>query len=190
MPPAEIQQEYLTKIKEETGKEMAGLDEKQQYTKQGTYLWDSVKKDFPHNIKTLNRPENKPYLLFVKNTQELEDETINKTADQMRDILRQKNETGLTLSEYLLFQRDYTRRNQTQDKPHPETQYITWLLDSETASSRVLGAVWGSGRSPGQGGFLSFWRSVFRSGLPLLGRSPAALNFGYLASGWFLGFGF
>lgn len=145
MPPIEIQRQYLTKIKEETEKEIPGLQEKEQYRaepdssgQKGIYLSDSVKKAFPDNIKTLNRPENKAYLLFIKDNKEVDEETKNKTADEMREILKQKNETGLTLAEYLIFQRDYTQRNQE----HPEHQGATWLLDSEMAPFNVLKSYW------------------------------------------------
>jgi hypothetical protein len=138
---------------------MPGLAANQQYNEQpdssgqkGIWLSDTVKPEFPSSIKNLNRPSNKPYLLFIKDNQEVDDETRNKTAEQMRDSLNQKKETGLTLSEYLIFQRDYTQRN----KQHPEDKYITWLLDSELASSLVLGASWLSdGRQVGVVSYVS-----------------------------------
>ena len=139
LPPAEIQQEYLKRIKRETSdKPLSGLPEQEQYTK--TYLSDTVKSDFPKNLKTLNRPEAKPYLLFLKKSQEVPEETLDKSPKRARAILKDKGEAGLTLSEYFLFQRDFTEKNQV----HPETQYYTFLLDSEVVSSYVLYAGWNS----------------------------------------------
>ncbi|OGZ33087.1 MAG: hypothetical protein A2V69_02740 [Candidatus Portnoybacteria bacterium RBG_13_40_8] len=153
LPSIETQQKHLINIKQETGKEMEGLDKKQQYSKTGTHLGGFLKSFFPDGIDTLDRPTNRPYLLFVKDMPVVEDETRKKSPSQLREIFKQKQETGLTLSEYLIFQRDYTQRYQT----HPDAEDSTWLLDSEIrvhqdgafgvpASYRhlVLNAEWGT----------------------------------------------
>ncbi|MFH0820058.1 MAG: hypothetical protein V1892_03425, partial [bacterium] len=56
-------------------------------------------------------------------------------------------ETGLTLPEYLIFQRDFTLNHQNEQKPHPDHEYVTWLLDSEfspdsSEPGRVLRSSW------------------------------------------------
>jgi hypothetical protein len=153
LPSIETQQKNLLNIKQETEKEMKGLDRKQQYSKTGTHLGGFIKSFFPDRIDTLDRPTNRSYLLFVKDTPVVEDETRKKSPSQLREIFKQKQETGLTLPEYLIFQRDYTQRYQT----HPDAEHATWLLNSETrihqdgafgvpASYRhlVLNAQWGT----------------------------------------------
>ena len=140
---------YLTSIKDETEKQMPGLKEEegdnQQYDEsEGTYLGEDVEEAFPDKISTQNRPES-AYLLMIKNTPEVDEETRDKTADDLRELFKEKGLHGLTLTEYLIFQRDYTKRHIDDEKPHPDTSYITWLLDSELASSQVLEAFWDSG---------------------------------------------
>jgi hypothetical protein len=105
-------------------------------------LSDTVKPDFPDKIQTLNRTPGKPYLLFLKDTPEVDAETLGKKADQLRELFNEQKLHGLTLQEYLIFQRDYTERHKTEDRPHPDTKHWTWLLDSEVPG-RVLGAYWG-----------------------------------------------
>ncbi len=148
-PSLELQNKHLTEIKEETEKPISGLPDKHQYSKEGTYLSDTVKPGFPNNIKTLNRPKNKPYLLFLQNSPEVPDKTRNQTPENLRKILKQRNETSLTLSEYLIFQRNYTQTRLKENQPHPDTKYWTWLLDSEIPQkgvpARALDALWSSG---------------------------------------------
>ena len=141
-PSIETQLKYLEKIKTETGKPMEGLDEKNQYSKERIWLSDTVKEDFPEKIKILNRPKEKCYLLLYQDSQEVPEETRNKTALQARKIQKEKNETGFTLPEYLIFQRDFISRNKGKENSHPEHKYATWLTDSELVSSHVLWARW------------------------------------------------
>ena len=147
-PSIEIQSQHLQAIKEETEKPLEGLKDDQQYKKE-TYFSDLVKSAFPDKIKTRNRPENRPYLLFTKDIPEPEQETRGLSPDQIRPILEAKAETGFTLSEYLIFQREYVGSRKTEDQPHPETEYYTWLLDSEIkeegGAAGVLKACWHSG---------------------------------------------
>ena len=155
LPSIETQKQQLTNIKEQTEKPIKGLDDKQQYSDEGTWLSGTVKPNFPDHIQTNNRPENKPYLLFIKNTPEVDDETRNKLAEQLRQEFKQKQETGLTLQEYLIFQRNYTQTHKQEDKPHPDTKHVTWLLDSEldeesSGPSQVLEAHWGPGNRQGE----------------------------------------
>ena len=145
LPSIELQNQYLARIKEQTEKPIKDLEDKQQYSKEGTYLSDTVKPEFPQNIKNLNRPQNKPYLLFLQNSPEVPNQTLNQTPDQLRKTLKQRNETGLTLSEYLIFQRNYAENHLKENQPHPDTQYWTWLLDSGLASSGVLRSSWAPG---------------------------------------------
>jgi hypothetical protein len=141
LPSPETQQQCLQRIKEETGKEIPGLPDKEQYASEGIWLSNTV---FPDKIATLNR-STKPYLLFAKDEQEVDPETRNQTPDQLRQTFQQKNLTGLTLAEYLIFQREYTERN----KKHPEDNYWTLLLDSELSpDSSGLGRVLFSHWSP------------------------------------------
>jgi len=148
MPSTETQKKELKKIKQETEKETPGLDKNQQYSKEGMF-WGPADKDFPDHIQTNNRPKNKPYLLLIKDTPEVDPETVNKSPQELREIFKQKQQTGLTLEEYLIFQRDYTQRHKQEDKPHPDTEYWTWLLDSEldkdsSGPGHVLSADWAS----------------------------------------------
>ncbi|MEW6408240.1 MAG: hypothetical protein AB1465_06150, partial [Patescibacteria group bacterium] len=185
LPSPELQDQYLAQIKQETlDTPLEGLAESQQYTE--THLSDTVQPNFPDKIKTLNREENTPYLVFLKDLPEAEEETRNASAQELRIILESpspdkarkklkeleeelkktnpraevkefsdeflermtgKDLKGQTLPEYLIFQRDYTKRHKEEDRPHPEHQYYTWLLDSELSEDasepgRVLGADW------------------------------------------------
>ena len=149
LPSIETQKQQLTNIKEQTEKPIKGLNDKQQYSYKGTHLWDDVEKNIDH-IQTNNRPENKPYLLFIKDNPEVDEDTIDKSAETLRQTFEQKQETGLTIQEYLIFQRDYTQRHKQEDNPHPDTEYYTWLLDSEldeqsSGPGHVLRACWRSG---------------------------------------------
>ena len=146
LPAVEIQKQNLNQIKEQTEKLMKGLKDKQQYAKEGMY-WGPADSDFPDHIQTNNRPSNKAYLLFLKDDLEVGDDTRGKTPEILRQEFKQKLETGLTLEEYLIFQRDYTQIHIKEDKSHPDTQYGTWLLDSEldpqsSGPGLVLCAVW------------------------------------------------
>jgi len=154
LPKTEIQKQQLQKIKDQTEKPMKGLKDKQQYLEKpdssgqkGIWLSDTVQPNFPDKIQTNNRPESKAYLLFLKDNLEVDDNTRNKTPEKLRQEFQKKQETGLTLAEYLIFQRDHTQRHIEEDKPHPDTQYVTWLLDSEldkqsSGPGRVLRADW------------------------------------------------
>jgi len=149
MPPIELQKQLLQRIKEETEKPLKGLKDKEQYADKGTYLWDSVKNNIDH-IQTNNRSKDKPYLILIKDDPEPDKETLNKSPQQLREIFKQKQQTGLTLEEYLIFQRDYTQRHEKEDNPHPDTKKVTWLLDSELdkdsgGPGHVLDAGWLSG---------------------------------------------
>ena len=153
MPSTETQKKELKKIKQETEKETPGLDEEQQYSKEGTWLSSTVEPNFPDHIQTNNRPQNKPYLLLIKDTAQVDSETVHKSPQELREIFKQKQQTGLTLEEYLIFQRDYTQRHKQEDKPHPDDWSgdgkATWLLDSEldqdsSGPGRVLRAYWNS----------------------------------------------
>lgn len=164
LPSPELQNQYLANLKTETEKELTGLDDKNQYSQEGTRLSDSVQPNFPNNLKVLNRPA-KPYLLFLKNTKEPDQDTLDKTADWLRETFSQRNETGLILPEYLIFQRDYTEVN----KNHPDHQYSTWLLDEESpqkgGSAHVLGSSWGpGGRRVGVGSYPPDDSYSFRGG--------------------------
>jgi predicted DNA binding CopG/RHH family protein len=151
LPSIETQEKHLTQIKKQTEKPIKGLKGKNQYSDQGTYLSDTVKPNFPDNIQTNNRPENKAYLLFLKDTAQVDAETVNKPAEQLRKEFKKKNETGLTIAEYLLFQRDYTQRHINEKKAHPDDYggpgKATRLLDSEldaksSLPGQVLYAYW------------------------------------------------
>ena len=159
----ELMQDNSVTIKQETEKEMEGL-KKQQYSEIdkddkliGTYLSDTVKPAFPEKIKNNNRPD-KPYILFCKDAPEVEEKTrkpirrghggeMNNSAENLRAYFKEKGLTGYTLEEYLIFQREHTANNKEAEKPHPDSGYITWLLDSELSEEasvpgRVLQADW------------------------------------------------
>lgn len=156
-PPIELQQEHFEALLKEMVKEIPSLQE--QYSKEVIWLSDTVKPNFPD--KTTNKPnkittnnrektENKPYLLFLKDTLEVDSETLNKTPEQLRTLFNERNETSLTIAEYLIFQRDYAKRRKTGKNPHPDTGHYTYLLDSELSPDsswpgQVLGAYWGRG---------------------------------------------
>jgi len=142
LPKTEIQKQQLQKIKEQTEKPMKGLKDKQQYLEKpdssgqkGIWLSDTVKPNFPDKIQTNNRPENKAYLLFLKDNPQIDQETANKSPEKLREEFKQKNETGLTIEEYLISQRDYIQRHINDDQPHADDYRgpgkVTWLLDSE-----------------------------------------------------------
>ena len=150
LPSIELQEQHLQRIKEETEKELKRLPANQQYDeKEGTHLSETIRPNFPDKITTKNREttQSKPYFVFLKDTPEVDQETLGKTPDQLRKIFKQNKETGLTLFEYLVFQRDYTEKHQNDEKPHPETQKYSYLLDSELSPNsstpgRVVGAGW------------------------------------------------
>lgn len=134
MPSIETLEQQLQNIKEQTEKPIKGLNDDQQYVDKGTWLSDFVKDNLDH-IQTNNRPDNKPYLIFIKDNPQVDPETVNKSPQELRETLKQKKETGLTLQEYLIFQRDYTQRHINEEKAHPDdfggNGKATWLLDSE-----------------------------------------------------------
>ena len=127
---------------------VAGLSESVQYTE--TYLDDTVKLNFSDHLKSIHRPD-RPYLLLIKDTAEVDPGTLGKSADKLRKLFSENQLNRLTLAEYLIFQRDYTLRHQDDKNPHPDTPYWTWLLDDELDESskdysgRVLRAAWHSG---------------------------------------------
>lgn len=131
LPSSEIQQKHLVKINDETTKPLESLLPQQQYKE--TFFSDEVKSSFPDEIQILNRPIDKPYLLFVRELQEAPKETRGKSAEESREILKEKDETTLTLAEYFFLQRDYIERHkdENKDKPHLDASCCTWLLDSE-----------------------------------------------------------
>ena len=153
LPSIETQQKYLNQLKQETEKPIPGLSDQEQYIDQpdssgqkGIWLSNTVKPNFPNKISTLNRPQNQPYLMLLKDQQEPDTDTLDKTPIELRQTFKERQETGLTIQEYLIFQYDYTQKH----KIHPETQKLTWLLDSEldnnsTGPGQVLRAHWGSG---------------------------------------------
>jgi len=153
LPPNPDQ--YLDKLKQETSdKELAGLSEKKQYDNKKTYLSGTVKPNFPDKIKTINRPclsagrpKDKPYLLFLKSSLEVPDDTREQSASDLREQFKKNNLNGLTLSEYFIFQRNYTKTRINDKNPHPDAEYWTWLLDSElsetsSGAGQVLRAYW------------------------------------------------
>ena len=147
LPRIETQQQYFQTLAQETTKPLEGLSEedKEQYDKEeGLWLSSLVKPHFPDKIKTTNRPNNQPYLLLVPETPEVEEKTLNQTPQKLKETLAKNQQTGLTLPEYLIFQRAYTEKHQT----HPDQKYLTYLLDSEITDdegpARVLRADWDS----------------------------------------------
>lgn len=163
LPPVEIQQDYLAKIKEEIEKPIEGLREELKEEREhdsgknpdgsikeiSVCLLHNVKPNFPDKIAAINRPKNRPYLLFIKDAPEVDEETLYKHPAKLRESFKEKNETGMTLSEYLIFQRDYTQRHKKEKHPHPDTEYWTWLTDSELTKNsskpwQVLRANWDS----------------------------------------------
>jgi len=149
LPSIELQQEYLIKIREEAGKPMYGLKKGQQYEEK-FYVdpRNEFEPNFPDKIATLNRPENKCYFLFIKDTLEASEETLGRKFDVLRELFQKRKESGLTLFEYLLWQRDYIRRHKNEEKPHPDSRLMNiWLLDSELAKNssepgRILYTHW------------------------------------------------
>jgi len=145
LPPLSIQKKNLGSIKNEMDKKVAGLSKDAQYTK--TYLDDTVEPNFPDHLKSIHRPD-RPYLLLINDTAEVDPGTLGKSADKLRKLFSENQFNGLTLAEYLIFQRDYTLRHQDDKNPHPNTMYWTWLLDDEIDESskdysgRVLRAYW------------------------------------------------
>jgi len=144
LPSIEVQKENIHKIKAETEKEVEGLAVGKQFSPSGAFFWADVQAGFPNNITTLNRPVGKPYLLFIKDEREVPVYTLNSSAEEAKIILQESNETGLTLVEYLILQREHVRMNINNDKPHMDTDYYTWLLDSEIKEKGYLKAHWHS----------------------------------------------
>lgn len=153
MPSIQTQKMELKDIERETGKEMKGLvEDKTQYSEEGTWLSENMESYFSmgkltsinveseyksDKISNSRRPRDKAYALFIKDTPEIEDNTINKSAETLRKEFQEKQETGLTFSEYLVFQRDFTQRHIDKDQPHPDAKYHTWLLDTECPIPRI-----------------------------------------------------
>ncbi len=135
-PSPETMQNNLQKIIEETTKPLPGLKDDQQYSKPGIYLSDHVKSNL-NNIQTNNRPAGRPYFQFYKSEKEVPLNTLNKTPKTLREELKQQQKTGLTIEEYLIFQRQYTENHKTEDVPHPNKMKFTWLLDSELDSNSI-----------------------------------------------------
>lgn len=136
-PSIKVQQAYLPLVIREAEEPMQGLADDQQFQK----IWFSphpTELSSPDKIKSLNRPENKPYFLLIRDDREAPEETLHRSADELRNIFKKKEETGFTLFEYLIFQRDYTLRHAKSKKPHPDIEYGSWLLDSQLPDGQVL----------------------------------------------------
>jgi len=159
LPDVEVQKEYLFKSLVETTEGWVRTNdfpENQQYK---GVLWGTdwggstndqkIKEFFPNKLETIDRPSG-PYLIFLKDRNEPEKKPTEphlKTTgllsvreydyypvsnEQLRKKLKEKNETGLTLSEYLIFQRDFTEQCKNGEKPHPDTENTVTLLNSQT----------------------------------------------------------
>ncbi len=132
-PPVSVQEKSIHKLRIELGKPMKGLRRQKQFRK----AWLSPNTIGLHlrNRKrgfqtTLNRPAG-PYLLFLSDDLEVSKETIElRSAAKIRKWFKEKGETGLTLFEYLVFQRSFTENHIKDECLHPDVSYVTWLLDS------------------------------------------------------------
>lgn len=163
LPPVEIQKQYLPQILDETTKQIPGLKKKFQYGEDGyrIYSFDKELRDekiIRDKFEITNRPDNKPYLMLIKDASETSRKTRGKSAVELRKELKQKKEAGFTLQEYLIYQRDHVLRNRFnqnkviektertisssrtfdktfnyQDNPdiHPDTNKETFLLNSK-----------------------------------------------------------
>ncbi|MBI2053999.1 MAG: MoxR family ATPase [Candidatus Staskawiczbacteria bacterium] len=159
-PGNEMMRENSVKIKEGTEKDMEGLDPRNQYSEEGTYLYNEVSFEFPDKIQNNNRPD-KPYVLLYKSNLETDEETrkslkglddkeVDNSAENLRKYFEKRGIKGLTLEEYFVLQRVITENNKAEENPHPDTKNWTWLLDSELSPDsknpgRVLRAHWNPG---------------------------------------------
>ena len=141
--PVEVQKRCLTYLKDACERPINGYDPGE--------IWpspDTVGPNFPNNISLEDRPENIPYILCLKNSQEPPKETREmpydkvKSGDELRKILKKKKRTGLTLFEYLVFRRNFISQCIIKnDKRHfPDMIHSTWLLNSSLPDGRILAA--------------------------------------------------
>jgi len=141
-PSASTQDANLGQIKMTMEKPLAGIATREQYIADGSFLWTEVADSFPNRIYTKNRNFNKPYIMMVKDLGEVPMYTLGMTPAEAREANVKNNEQSFTLSEYFIFQRDYTIRHINDSKPHPDTDFYAWLLDSEVPSGNVLKGHW------------------------------------------------
>jgi len=99
-------------------------------------------------MTVLHRPPNQPYLVLLKDTLEVEEDTLNRSARELRNPQLQsylegenkpnigtllsiynegKENSGLTSAEYFVFQKDFLIRHGV----HPDTTNGTILLSTE-----------------------------------------------------------
>ena len=141
LPPVEVQKQYLADLKYACERPINGYDPRE--------IWlspDTVGPNFPENISFKDRPENIPYILCLKNSQEPPCETREipndkvKSASELKKILKEEKKTGLTLFEYLVFRQNFISQRiaKRSNNPFPDTMYITWLLDSSLPDGRIL----------------------------------------------------
>lgn len=82
-------------------------------------------------IKFLNRPENRPYLFLTKIEKEASEETLNRSAIDLRQDFEKQGKVGMNLFEYLVFQY-YIQKHLSKEKTfYPDECHSIWLLDSE-----------------------------------------------------------
>src|SRR3989344_2742799 len=142
-PGDEVMQANSVSIKQETKKEMPWLDKKHQYKEKdekgklvGTYLSSEVKSAFPDKIQNDKRP-NKPYVMFYKSSREVDPEirqpliidgkTVINSQENIEKNFKERKIVLQILNEYLILQRVETENNKDKGKPHPDTDFTTWL---------------------------------------------------------------
>lgn len=83
---------------------------------------------FPNEIISDGRPDEE-YLLLVEGTKEVPEETLNRSAKDLKAYLQSRELVGLTLFEYLIFH--FYRRDS-------DANHLNWILDSKLPDGRIL----------------------------------------------------
>jgi len=130
---------------------------KTEFSSEGVKIWEQAQKDLNNTQSVLNpnRP-NQSYIFLTAPQKEVSEAqlpaietTMNKTPEQVEEILRKKqadspnlNLRGLTLPEYLFLDACHYQKDGT----HLDEQHWSYLLEERvTGTPRALCAGWGSG---------------------------------------------
>ncbi|MFH1030787.1 MAG: hypothetical protein V1770_06045 [bacterium] len=132
LPSVEIQKRYLFKLLYESTSKISKNFTKEQHLQEYTGFkadgWFS--NFFPNEIEILDRPR-PPYLLLVKDNQFGETIPDVHNNNKLREWLNKRKETGFTLPEYLIFQREYAKCHHGEGKHLDEDKEIS-ILNSQT----------------------------------------------------------
>ncbi len=132
MPPAQVQRAHLEHVATALSSQCEGLPPMEQYN--GMRFFGIPDVDPLSKITIDNRPEEKPYLIAVRSEYETVPPTGGIIPDRMRQKLFSQTKNGMTLFEYLVFQRHVVEKGEREISHHPDTQFPVILFDSRLRS--------------------------------------------------------